>query len=588
MVKRIAIVDREKCKNKTSCPFICQGVCPINRAGQDCIYEGEDTKARIDEDLCIGCSICEKKCPFDAIIIINLPEELSAQPIHRFGENQFQLFSLPTPIFGQVTGIIGRNGIGKSTAIKILSSVLKPNLGHWDKPDGATYDQLLKFFKGSEAQNFFEKVKKGEIKISYKPQAVDLIPKQVKGKVKDLLKKVDEVGKFDEVVEKLELENFLDNDLDKLSGGELQRVAIAATVLKKGNFYVFDEPTSFLDIKQRLKLATFIKDFVGEQNSVMAIEHDLIVLDYLADLIQIVYGREGAYGIVSGSKPAKRGINTYLEGYLKEENIRFRDYHIKFAIKAPEKSKARFPLTSWGNIRKRLGSFTLNVEEGTINKGEIVGVLGANGIGKTSFVKMLAHVVKPDSGDVDTKIKVSYKPQYIDTDSEELVMNILADSALKYEIELIRPLDIKPLLMKRLKDLSGGELQRVAICLALSRDADLVLLDEPSAYLDVEQRLIVSKVIKQMVDQRNISVMVVDHDLLFMDYVCDKLMVFSGEPAKNGTGTGPYWMEDGMNQLLKEMDITLRRDPESGRPRINKPGSVKDREQKESGKYYYQ
>ncbi len=588
MVKRIAIVDREKCKNKTSCPFICQGVCPINRAGQNCIYEGEDTKARINEDLCIGCSICEKKCPFDAIIIINLPEELSAQPIHRFGENQFQLFSLPTPIFGQVTGIIGRNGIGKSTAIKILSGVLKPNLGYWDKPEGATYDQLLKFFKGSEAQNFFEKIKKGEIRISYKPQAVDLIPKTTKGKVKDLLKKVDELGKYDEVVEKLELQDFLDNDIDKLSGGELQRVAIAATVLKKGNFYVFDEPTSFLDIKQRLKLATFIKDFVGEQNSVMAIEHDLIVLDYLADLIQIVYGREGAYGIVSGSKPAKRGLNTYLEGYLKEENIRFRDYHIKFAIKAPEKAKARFPLTSWGALKKKLGNFTLQVDEGTINKGEIVGILGPNGIGKTSFVKMLAHVVKPDSGEVDTKVKISYKPQYIDTDSDELVMNILADSALKYEVELVRPLDIKPLLMKRLKDLSGGELQRVAICLALSRDADLILLDEPSAHLDVEQRLIVSKVIKQMVDQRNISVLVVDHDLLFMDYLSDRLMVFSGEPAKNGKGAGPYWMEDGMNMLLKDLDITLRRDPESGRPRINKPGSVKDREQKDAGKYYYQ
>jgi len=213
--------------------------------------------------------------------------------------------------------------------------------------------------------------------------------------------------------------------------------------------------------------------------------------------------------------------------------------------------------------------------------------LGENGIGKTSFVKILAGAIEPDTGKLDLKVKVSYKPQYLDSNSEELVMVVLSDAIEKYENELIKPLTIKQLFLKKISELSGGELQRVAICLALSRDADLILLDEPSAYLDVEQRLKVSKVISTIVEQRKISALVVDHDLLFLDYLSDRLLVFEGEAAVKGTVSGPYDMEQGMNNLLENLNISMRRDETSYRPRINKLESVKDREQKSKGKYYY-
>ena len=195
--------------------------------------------------------------------------------------------------------------------------------------------------------------------------------------------------------------------------------------------------------------------------------------------------------------------------------------------------------------------------------------------------------MRPDGKELDMKVKVSYKPQYLESGSDELVMVVLKDAVSKYETELIRPLEIKPLLLKKIKELSGGELQRVAIALCLSRDADLLLLDEPSAYLDVEQRLNVSKVISNVVEQRKISALVVDHDLLFLDYLSDRLLVFEGEPAVKGIAKGPFQMEQGMNSLLKHLDITMRRDEASSRPRINKLESVKDREQKGKGKYYY-
>jgi len=582
---RIAIVKKERCKGGIDCPYICASVCPVNRSGKECIFtDQKDKKVIIDEGLCIGCGICPKKCPYEAIDIIKLPEELDKPPIHQYGRNGFHLYNLPIPIFGKVVGIVGRNGIGKSTAVKILAGVMKPNMG-MEKEAG--YDEVINFFKGTEAQIFFEKLRDKKIKISYKPQAVDLIPKQFDGKVKDLLKKADEKNMLAEIAKKLEIENIVENDVKNISGGELQRVAIAATVLKNANFYVFDEPTSYLDIKQRIKVSKFIKELADEKTAVMVVEHDLIILDYMADLVHIIYGKEGGYGIVSLPKSVKNGINIYLEGYLKEENVRFRDKPITFLARPPAESRKEFVLSSWDKVRKKLGNFELGSGKGEIKRPEVLGVVGENGIGKTTFVRILAGVLKPDSGNVDKEVKVSYKPQYISSESDEIVANVLHDAITKYEILLIRPLDIKPLLTKRINQLSGGELQRVAIAECLSKDAELFLLDEPSAYLDVEQRLAVSKVVKDIVESRQASCLVVDHDLLFIDYLSERLMVFEGIPAKKGNAKGPFSMQEGMNMFLKDLNITMRRDVETLRPRINKPGSQMDVKQKSEGKLYY-
>ncbi len=580
---RIAVVEKDKCNPSGCGNYLCIRLCPVNRTGKECIVKGSDGKAAINEDLCTGCNICSNRCPFDAISIINLPEELTKKPIHQYGENGFHLYNLPTPIFGKVVGVLGVNGIGKSTAIKILAGVLTPNLGAEKE---STYKELIEYFKGTEAQLFFEKVKNNEIKVSYKPQQVDLIPKTTKGKVIDLLKKVDEKKKLKEIAKILELNKILDHDIDKISGGELQRVAVAAAVLKKADLYIFDEPSSYLDIKQRIKVSGFIRSLADEKTAVMVVEHDLIILDYMTDLVHLMYGKENCYGIVSGVKPTKTGINVYLSGYLKEENVRFRDSKIKFLEKPPVKKIAPDLLTSWENIQKKLGKFELKAEKGEINKHEVIGILGANGIGKTTFVKILAGVVKKDKGDILQKVKVSYKPQYLES-SGELVMNVLKDAIKKHTNDVINPLNIKPLFTKKLNELSGGELQRVAIALCLSKEANLYLMDEPSAYLDTEQRLLISKIISDLMEHKGTSALVVDHDLLFVDYLSQKLIVFDGVPAVNGNTKGPFTMEEGMNVFLHELNITLRREKESKRPRINKEDSVKDREQKEKGKLYY-
>lgn len=583
---RIAILEKSKCKNGDTCPFLCGKACPVNRTGKQCIVIKEDNKPLIDEKLCIGCGICVEKCPVEAIRIINLPEELKEEPMHQYGKNGFRLYNMPTPMFGKVVGVLGRNGIGKSTAIKILAGLIKPNLGRFESDIG--YDEVIKKYRGSELQKYFELLRDNKIKISYKPQAVNMITKSFSGKVRTLLEKVNEKNKLEEYSKLLEIENILDEDITKISGGELQKVAIAATVLKDANVYFFDEPTSFLDIKQRIKISKFIKDIADEKTAVVVIEHDLIILDYMTDLINIMYGKEGAYGIVSHVKSSKLGINTYLSGYSKDENVRFRDKKIVFGTNSLNKVKSGNILTGWKSINKNFGRFSLNSEEGEIKKNEVVGVLGENGIGKTTFVKILAGVEKSDNGEVTNNVKVSYKPQYIDSSSEETVLDVLRDIIIKYETQLIRPLDIKPLLERKICELSGGELQRVAVCIALARqDAQLILIDEPSAYLDVEQRLIVSKVIKDFIEDKNLSAIVIDHDMLFIDYLSTRVMIFEGTPAIKGTATGPFDMEKGMNSFLEKLNISMRRDEENQRPRINKENSQMDSIQKKEKRLYY-
>ncbi len=577
---RIAIVDNNKLKDMDKKKHI-QSICPVNRTGTECIYfQGE--KLQIDEVTCIGCGICANAAP-EAIQIINLPEQLRSSPIHRYGLNKFVLYSLPTPIFGKVVGILGKNGVGKSTAIKILAGIIKPNFGE-DKE--VNYDELIKRFKGSETQKFFEKIKKGEIKIAYKPQEIDQIPKSYSGTVKGLLEKVDEKKEFSKVVELFDLSGILDNDIKKLSGGELQRVAIAATFLKKANFYVFDEPTSYLDIKQRLKISKAIKELATNDIAVMVIEHDLIILDHMTDLIQIMYGKQTAWGTVSQPRTTRVGINTYLSGYLKEENIRIREKEIKFNAKLATEAVKKIKLAEWNDMEKKLGKFRLTVTPGSVNLNEIVGLLGENGIGKTTFVRLISGELKPDTGNEQVKARITYKPQYL-IPNDELVMTYLDETIKKHKSEIIDPLNIEDLYMSQLNELSGGELQKVMIAKALGQQSDLILLDEPSAHLDVEQRLIVSKVIKDIVQKYSRSCLVVDHDLLFIDYLSDRIVVCDGKPAIHGGIYGPFSMEEGMNRFLSNLHITVRRDLESNRPRINKPDSQMDREQINSGKLYY-
>ncbi len=583
---RIAVVHRKRCHSK-KCGLECIQYCPRVRSGDETVLIDEKGIAAISEELCVGCGICVKKCPFEAIDVVSLPEQLQ-YPTHRYGANGFVLYGLPIPVEGKVTGILGANGIGKSTGIQILSGTLMPNLGDFNHT--ASWRDIIKRYVGTELFEYLQRVAEKKIKVAVKPQYIDYIPRMFSGSVRSLLQKTDERGKLEEYVQGLSLGPLLERPVDTLSGGELQRLALAACLAREADFYFLDEITPFLDIYQRMKAAYLIRD-LAQHRPVVIVEHDLAILDMLADTVHIAYGQPAVFGVITQPKGTRVGINEYLSGYLPEENVRFRTYPVTFERRLHEGEEVRNKLLSIPPMTKHYPGFTLDVSGGEIRAGEVLGVVGPNGIGKTTFARLLAGEERPDMGTIEQEIRISYKPQYLKGAGEETVEMTLRSITTRfdsgqYQTEILDPLGLRTILASSLSSLSGGELQRVGIATCLSRDADLYILDEPSAHLDVEQRVKLPRVIKSHAEAKGAGVLVIDHDIYAIDMISERMIVFEGEPGIHGEAHGPFAMHEGMNRFLQELGVTFRRD-KSGRPRINKPGSFLDREQKSSGEYYY-
>jgi ATP-binding cassette, sub-family E, member 1 len=592
LTHRVAVLDQELCQPR-KCGLECIIYCPVNKTGGECIIQRpDDGKAVISEDLCTGCTICIKKCPFDAIVIVNLAQEIGVDKIHQYGRESFRLEKIPIPKEGTVTGIVGRNGMGKSTIINLLSGNIKPNFGYYDKE--LSWDEILTKFSNIELRKHFEKIHSKSLRTSIKPQLVYLIPKVFKGTVSELLKKYDERGVSDILIEELGLKYSLDRDLSTLSGGELQRVAVAVAAAKDAEYYFFDEPSSFNDIYQRLAVGRVINKLAKEGKSVMIVEHDMSLLDYLSDNIYLTYGEPGAYGIVSSLQSTKVGINNFLEGYIPTENVRFRDKAYKFDISSiTETVLSSSPIVEYTALTKKLGQFSLTVDRGEIYEGEVVGIVGANALGKTTFMRMLAGMEKIDQGGLDTTVRISYKPQYLNQDIDGDVRSLIYSAntgpfeGTTVEEHVLSPLGIKKLYDKSVKGLSGGELQKVAISLSLIRQADVYALDEPSAFLDIEDRITFAKFIQRFTKSNGKSALIIDHDIQLIDLVSDRLVMFEGNPGIKGAGTSPTTKEIGMNNFLESLSISFRRDETTGRPRVNKDSSRLDRQQKTAGNYYY-
>ncbi|MFC7132146.1 MULTISPECIES: ribosome biogenesis/translation initiation ATPase RLI [Salinibaculum] len=602
----IAVVDLDRCQ-PDRCSYECANFCPPNRTGKECIvergevyeedepYQGSPDQVWISEEICLGetCGICVEKCPFDAIQIINLPQELTEDPVHRYGENAFALYGLPAPQEGRVTGILGPNGIGKTTAVRILADELAPNLGEVNRePD---WEEILEAYRGTALQDYLEAMRDGDVTVARKPQYVDKIPDQFDGPTRQLLEQTDERDVLDSLVERLGIAPVVDQHIDTLSGGELQRVALAATLARDADFYFLDEITPYLDIGQRMTAARLIRELAEtEDRSMLVVEHDLAILDLLADAIHVAYGESGAFGVITDPKSVKGGINEYLSGYLENENMRIRQTEIEFEEHAPRSISTGDVAIEYPDLTKSYGDgeFSLEVEAGTIRESEVLGVVGPNGIGKSTFAKLLAGRLEPDEGEVDARLDIAYKPQYIEIDQpmrvDAFLSSITDDFGSSYwNTEIAQPLQLERIMEQQLTDLSGGERQRVAIAACLSEDADLYLLDEPSAHLDVEQRVLATSAIRRYAENHDATALVIDHDIYMIDLLADRLLVFDGEPARHGHTAPPQGMREGMNEFLSNLDITFRRDERTSRPRINKPDSQLDRKQKNAGEYYY-
>ncbi|KAJ8447324.1 hypothetical protein Cgig2_013101 [Carnegiea gigantea] len=492
---------------------------------------------------------CKKSCP-----VVKTGMHLLLQAL--------LMFILPVPRPGQVLGLVGTNGIGKSTALKVLAGKLKPNLGRFNNPPD--WQEILTYFRGSELQNYFTRILEDNLKAIIKPQYVDHIPKAVQGNVGQVLDQKDERDVKAELCNDLELNKVLDRNVGDLSGGELQRFAIAVVAIQNAEIYMFDEPSSYLDVKQRLKAAQVVRSLLRPNSYVIVVEHDLSVLDYLSDFICCLYGKPGAYGVVTLPFSVREGINIFLAGFVPTENLRFRDESLTFKVaEAPQEGAEEvetYARYKYPTMTKTQGGFKLRVMEGEFTDSQIIVMLGENGTGKTTFIRMLAGLLKPDTvegSDVEVpEFNVSYKPQKISPKFQSTVRHLLhqkiRDSYMhpQFVSDVMKPLQIEQLMDQEVVNLSGGELQRVALTLCLGKPADIYLIDEPSAYLDSEQRIVASKVIKRFILHAKKTAFVVEHDFIMATYLADRVIVYEGIPSVDCTANSPQSLLTGMNLFL--------------------------------------
>ncbi len=586
---RVAVLLEERCKPNSNAFAYLKKYSEM--CERECI-QVEGSKCKILEAACPVCFTRAKHCPDGAVKIINLPEELDTDLTHSYGENAFRLFRLPSPRQEQIVGILGPNGIGKSTAINLLSGTFRPNLGNWENstPD---WDEVISTFPRGELRDYLGMVSTGEVSIAVKPQYIDKLPRIFDGEVRELLARVDDRGEMENYTELMGISHILDRKLGDLSGGELQRVAICATLLKEADVYFFDEPSSYLDIYERMRMVGVVRGLAEKGKRVLVVEHDLAILDVLCDSIHVIYGERSAYGLFTPPRSTRTAINAYLDGFLPEENVRIRDKPIQFLRGRNRGEEVGTPILKWGDIEKTLADFSLTTGKGEVKSAEVVGVVGPNATGKTTLVKIIAGEIDPDEGWCTMDAKVSYKPQHVRANFEGTVQEWL-DTEIggkwrsgEFHTQVTRALKVDKMVDLHAAKLSGGELQAVSIAICLGKEADLYLFDEPSAHLDANARMEAAKAIRRAMESNEKAAMVIDHDTYFLDIVSDSVLVFQGKGGDHGKAIGPLSLRKGMNLFLSDADVTFRRDIESHRPRINKPSSRKDREQKSSGEYFY-
>lgn len=573
---RIAIINNDKCKPK-KCNKECKKGCPVNKTGKICIEI--EKVATISEDLCIGCNRCVKVCPFGAVQIVNLPEELPRNIIHRFGENGFRLYKVPTLQHNKVHGILGCNGIGKSTIIRILSNQLTPN---FEKHGTVAYEKdiLLEFKKTPLLHRYFKDLYDRKLRVAVKHQRLDTL----KGTVSDILKDAS-----NELIDKLTLNHLLNSTFNTLSGGEQQRVSCCLTASQKADVYIFDEPTNYLDVKQRLVVSDVIRSLASPNIYVVVVDHDISVLDYVSDVISIVYGQPGAYGVVSMPYGTGDAINMYFDGYIPGENMRFRPESFTYKKKLELGLDEDALVTVARNLHYEGGTvsngdnFTLEIQGGTYpSLSSVTLIMGENGCGKTTLLKKLA---------ADFGSSVSFKPQYptlTNSGSVDMFLGRHCRRDSSFISDVIKPLGINMFKDKLVSELSGGEEQRLAIVYCLSKDTDIYVLDEPSASLDIEQRVNLVKVIRRFIAHNKKIAFVVEHDISVVISLAQDLnsqvIVIEKQPSHEDVRISraypPYDIDTGMNRFLSILDVTFRKSERYNRHRINKRGSQRDIEQK--------
>jgi ATP-binding cassette subfamily E protein 1 len=295
--------------------------------------------------------------------------------------------------------------------------------------------------------------------------------------VADVLAQKDEKHASAEIAQELDLAHLMNRKLSVLSGGELQRLAIACLCVQKADIYMVDEPSAYLDIRQRCRAAQVIRSALSDTSRIVVVEHDLAVLDYVSDLVCCLWGSPGAYGAVSAPFGSSEGINNFLDGFIPTENLRIREEPLVFRTakdhdeSVVERSRASlYPAMSkvFHEESTEDGKFKLDIDAGSFAESEIIVMLGENGTGKSTFIKILAGKIKCDSEDGEQleDLAVSCKPQMFIPKYQgtvrQLLLEKIQNSILdpQFQSDVVKPMQVDKMMDLEVQTLSGGQLLR--------------------------------------------------------------------------------------------------------------------------------
>ncbi|MGV9672456.1 energy-dependent translational throttle protein EttA [Gordonia sp. NPDC003504] len=484
---------------------------------------------------------------------------------------------------GAKIGVVGPNGAGKSSILKIMAGTDQPSNGEAFLDPDATVGILLQEPPLNEEKTVKENVEEGMGEIKVKLDRFNEIAELLATDYSDEL--MEEMGKLQEDLDNADawdMDSQLEQAMDALrcppgdapvthlSGGERRRVALCKLLLSKPDLLLLDEPTNHLDAESVLWLEQFLASYPG---AVLAVTHDRYFLDHVAEWIcEVDRGKlipyQGNYSTYLEKKAERLEVqgkkDQKLQKRLKEElawvrsGAKARQTKNKARLARYEEMAAEAEKTRKLDFEEiqiptppRLGDVVVDVshlDKGfdgrvlikdlsfTLPRNGIVGVIGPNGVGKTTLFKTIVGLEEPDSGTVkvgDT-VKLSYVDQgRANIDPKKSVWEVVSDGLDYIEVgqnempsrAYVSAFGFKgPDQQKRSEVLSGGERNRLNLALTLKEGGNLILLDEPTNDLDVETLSSLENALEQFPG----CAVVISHDRWFLDRTCTHILAWEG------------------------------------------------------------
>ena len=444
---------------------------------------------------------------------------------------------------GEKVGLIARNGQGKSTLLDVIA-------GNADYRSGS-----ITFRR--------------DIKVAYLVQS-PVFTKGMRVLEACCPSKDDELRlKARQLLTKLEVSDF-DKPVDQLSGGQAKRVALAQVLMSDPDFLILDEPTNHLDVEVTEWLEEYL---TASRLTLLMVTHDRYLLDRVCSrIIEIDDFRAYSYSGNYSYYLEKRQERLDAEASQRESDLNLYRYELDWMRRMPcaRGGKARYRKESFHELEERLQhrrderSVALDVKASyigkkifelehvskafgdkvilkdfsyTFTKMEKVGIVGENGVGKSTFLKMLLDIVQPDSGKIDrgTTLRIGYYAQEgLTFPDDARVIDVVTAIADHIELDDGRRMSAGQFLQKFLfppktqysyvGKLSGGERRRLYLCTILMRSPNFLILDEPTNDLDI----MTLQVLEEYIAQFKGCVIAVSHDRYFMDKTAQHLFVFEG------------------------------------------------------------